>query len=200
VRYTSACFLDNASHLRPLRYRRAFDGRVVVTASFDRRTDFALLDAIAQAVPEITIDLHGAVYDNTPGITAAIDRLVTTHRNVRYYGRFEMDRIGDILDDYVVGLLPYRAAFCMTRFINPDKLFHYLCAGLEVIAAPIPAIRRFTPYVHEAAGAPAVISALHRIRGGERRNPGTLHESFNWPMRSQELLCFVERLATGNAR
>ncbi len=199
-RYASACFLDKASHLSPPKYRRPFDGRVVVTASFDRRTDFALLDAIAQAEPEITIDLYGAVYDNAPSIVAAIDRLLAARRNVRYRGEFAMDRIGDILDGYAVGLVPYRTAFGMTRFINPDKLFHYLCAGLEVIATPIPAVHRFTSCLYETADAPAVVSALHRIRSGERRNPGNLHELFNWHVRSQQLKLFVERLAAGSAR
>jgi hypothetical protein len=196
--YPAAFHLDNASHLTPRRNRRAFDNRVVVTASFDRRTDFALLDAVAGAMPDLTIDLHGAVYDNEPNIVAAIARLTASHRNIRYHGRFDLERIGQLLDDYTVGLVPYHTESVMTRFINPDKLFHYLCAGLEVIASPIPAIRRFTPYLYEAADAPAVVSALRRIRGGERRNPGDLHQSLNWRIRAQELLGFVEQLVTEN--
>jgi hypothetical protein len=199
-RYTSAFHLNNASHLTPIRRRDDFDGRIVVTASFDDRTDFVLLDAIAQAAPEMTIDLYGAVYDNEPGILSALDRLTAMHSNVRYYGRFDMDRIGEILSDYAVGLVPYRTAFGMTRFINPDKLFHYLCAGLEIIASPIPAVRCFRPYLYEAADAPAVVSALHRIRNGERRNPGDLYESLNWRVRSQEFLRMVEQLATPGRR
>jgi hypothetical protein len=70
ARYPSAFHLDNASHVAPPQHHRAFDGRVVVTASFDQRTDFALLDAIARGMPDITIELHGAVYDNDPGIVA----------------------------------------------------------------------------------------------------------------------------------
>jgi hypothetical protein len=199
-RYASAFHLDNASHLTPIRNRRDFDGRIVVTASFDHRTDFALLDAIAQATPETTIDLYGAVYDNEPGTVSAIDRLSSTHRNVRYYGRFDMDRIGDILADYTVGLVPYRTAFGMTRFINPDKLFHYLCAGLEIIASPIPAVQPFRRYIYEAADPPAVVSALDCIQNGERRNPGDLYESLNWRIRSQEFLRVVEYLATTGRR
>lgn len=199
-RYTSAFHLNNASHLTPIRRRRDFDGRMVVTASFDRRTDFVLLDTIAQAAPETTIDLYGAVYDNEPGIVSAIDRLTATRRNVRYHGRFDMDRIGDVLSDYAVGLVPYRTAFGMTRFINPDKLFHYLCAGLEIIASPIPAVQPFRRYLYEAADAPAVVSALHCIRNGERRNPGDLCESLNWRIRSQEFLRVVEYLATTGRR
>jgi hypothetical protein len=199
-RYASAFHLNNASHLRSTKRRSVFDGRMVVTASFDRRTDFELLDAIAQAAPDVTIDLYGAVYDNEPGILSAMGHLTATHPNVRYHGRFDMNRIGDILDDYVVGLIPYRTAFGMTRFINPDKLFHYLCAGLEIIASPIPAIRSFRPYLYEAADAQAVVWALDRIRSGERRNPGDLYESHNWHVRSQEFLRMVEHLATDSAR
>jgi hypothetical protein len=201
ARYASSFHLDNASHVTPSRRCRAFDGRIVVTASFDRRTDFALLDAIARAMSDITIDLHGAAYDNEPAIVEELDRLVAAHRNVRYHGRFDMDRIGDLLGNYTVGLVPYRTGFAMTRFINPDKLFHYLCAGLEVIASPIPAIRRFDPYVHTASNADAVLRAIGRIRdGGERRNPGDLHELFNWQIRAREFAGFVARLAAGDAR
>jgi len=199
-RYPAAFHLNNASHLIPTNRRHAFDGRIVVTASFDCRTDFALLDAIAQAAPEIVVDLHGGVYDNEPGIVSELDRLTATHRNIRYHGRFDMNRIGDILADYTVGLVPYRTVFGMTRFINPDKLFHYLCAGLEIIASPIPAVQCFRPYLYEAADAPAVVSALSRIRSGERRNPGDLYELLNWRIRTQEFLRMVERFSTASGR
>jgi hypothetical protein len=96
--------------------------------------------------------------------------------------------------------VPYRTAFGMTRFINPDKLFHYLCAGLEIIASPIPAVRCFRSYLYEAPDAPAVVSALHRIGSGERRNPGDLYESLNWRIRSREFLHMVERLAATSHR
>lgn len=199
-RYVSGFHLNNASHLMPSKPPRAFDDRIVVTASFDRRTDFALLDAVAEAAPDVTIDLHGAVYDNEQSTVSAMDRLTATHGNVRYHGRFDMDRIGDILGDYSVGLVPYRIASEMTRFINPDKLFHYLCAGLEIIASPIPAMKSFRPYIYEAADAPAFLSALHRIRTGERRNPGDLSKSLNWHVRSQEFLGMVERVAVAGGR
>jgi hypothetical protein len=200
ARYPSAFHLDNASHVMPQKRLRAFDGRVVVTASFDRRTDFALLEAIARALPDVAIDLHGKVYDDDPATVAEIDRLVATRANLRYHGPFDMDRIGDLLAGYTVGLVPYRTGFAMTRFINPDKLFHYLCAGLEVIASPIPAIRRFAPYVHEAPNADVAMQALWRIRDGERRNPGDLHETFNWSIRAREFSGFVEGLAAGGGR
>jgi hypothetical protein len=201
AQYKTAFHLDNASHIVPPSQRRVFDGRVVVTASFDRRTDFALLDALARAMPDITIDLHGAVYDNEPETVTEIDRLIATRRNVRYHGRFDMDRIGELLVDYAVGLVPYRTDFAMTRFINPDKMFHYLCAGLEVIASPIPATRRFAPYIHEASNAEAAATALRDIRdGGARRNPGDFHDSFNWHVRAREFSAFAEGLASGDER
>jgi hypothetical protein len=199
-RYGSSFHLDNASHLMPKERAPIGDERLVVTASFDRRTDFDLLDSIAGAMPDITIDLHGSVYDNDATTVDRIDRLVGAHGSVRYHGRFEMDRIGDILGGYAIGLLPYRAESPMTRFINPDKLFHYLCAGLEVIATPIPAVRRFASYIHAAADANAVSSALRRIRHGERRNPGNLHEIFNWPVRARQFSAGVARYDASDFR
>jgi hypothetical protein len=36
----------------------------------------------------------------------------------------------------------------MTDHVNPYKLHHYLNAGLEVVASPIPAARRLARYLH----------------------------------------------------
>lgn len=185
--YRRGFHLDNASHLAPSSGARNF-GKVVVTAYYDRRTDFELINQFAQALPEITIDMYGAIYKDDPVAVKGIDHVTGCRRNVRYHGRFEFDHLQEILDQYSVGLLPYRSADVMTRFVNPDKLFHYLCAGLEVITTPLPAVRRLEPYVHIATDAQQVMAALDRIqRHGERRNPGNLHQSFNWQRRAQEL-------------
>ena len=185
--YRRGFHLDNASHLAPSSRARNFD-KLVVTAYYDRRTDFDLIDQFAQAIPEITIDMYGAIYKEDPVAVKGIDDVTGRRRNVRYHGPFEFDQLQDILDQYSVGLLPYRSAGVMTRFVNPDKLFHYLCAGLEVITTPLPAVRRLERYVHIATDAEQAAVALDRIQAqGERRNPGTLHQSFNWHRRAREL-------------
>jgi hypothetical protein len=187
--YPRAFHLQNASHLIPSPHTKTFDNKLVVTAYYDRRTDFRLLQSVAQAAPDLVIDLYGAIYNNDAATTGAIARLTASCKNVRYRGRFELHDLQDILDNYMIGLVPYRAADVMTRFVNPDKLFHYLCAGLEVLTTPVPAARYFVPYVHVVDDTSAVLSAIHRVTAlGERQNPGNLHETYNWYRRARELL------------
>jgi hypothetical protein len=191
--YPRSFHLENASHLRPGKHKEMFDWRVLVIASFDQRTDFDFLCALAAALPELTIDLYGSVYDNDPRTVLALNHITAGWKNVRYHGRYEMDDVQQILDHYLVGLVPYRAAHEMTRFINPDKLFHYLCAGLEVVTSPIPAIRSLRPYVHEASNVDAAAAAIRRIGDrGERRNCGNLHELLNWQIRAREFVGHVK--------
>ena len=58
------------------------------------------------------------------------------------------DDLPTILGRFRTGLLPYRVGHPMTDHVNPDKLHHYLSAGLEVVASPIPAARRLKRYLH----------------------------------------------------
>jgi hypothetical protein len=185
--YPGSFFSDNASHLIPARRAKIFDNKVVVIASFDRRTDFVLLRSIAEGLPEVVIDLYGSVYDDDPPTTRTIQRLTADRQNVRYHGRFEFDQLQQILDGYIIGLAPYRVGDRFTRYISPDKLFHYLCAGLEVIASPVPGVFPYSRYIHQATDANAAIAAIRQIGdAGERRNPGNLHEEFGWRFRARE--------------
>lgn len=192
-RYPTSFHLENASHLHPSGRQKIFGNRMVVTASFDRRTDFDLIQAIAEQMPDIAIDLYGSVFDDDPTTLNAISRLTTSHKNIIYYGRFDLDKLQHILDNYMIGLMPYRVDCVTTRFINPDKLFHYLCAGLEVIASPIPAVRHYSAYVYQANDAKAVVAAIEQItKMDERRNPGNLNERLNWDIRARELCHSME--------
>jgi hypothetical protein len=185
--YPRAFHLENASHLVPSRRVKSFDKRIVVIASYDRRTDFGLLRSLAEAAPDMAIDMYGSVYADDRPTTDALRLLTDKFKNVHHHGRFELDQLQELLDSYLIGLLPYCATDVMTRFIVPDKLFHYLCAGLEVITTPIPVIRYFDQHVHAATDANAILSAIRRIAElGERRNPGDLHEVFNWWRRARE--------------
>jgi glycosyltransferase involved in cell wall biosynthesis len=199
--YPRSFFSDNASHLVPARGPKVFDNKIVVTASFDRRTNFELLRSVAEKAPDIVLDLYGSIYDNDQATVDTINQLTTDRKNVRYHGRFEFDQLQTILDGYLIGLAPYRVEDRMTRFISPDKLFHYLCAGLEVIASPIPGIRPYGRYVREASDADTAVAAIRQIaKSGERRNPGDLYERFNWQIRAREFCDSVEPYLHEGAR
>jgi len=195
--YSGAFHLENASHLIPSRRPKRFDGRLVVTASYDRRTDFDFLRDLAEAAPDLAIDMYGSIYADDAPTAAAIAALTARAHNIHYHGRFEFDQLQSILDGYRIGVVPYRVADVMTRFINPDKVFHYLCAGLEVVMTPIPAARHVERYVHSADDAPAALAAIRRVvEQGQQRNPGNLHEIYNWRRRARE---FCEALKPQSA-
>jgi hypothetical protein len=199
--YPKSFFSDNASHMAPRGGARAFDNKIVVTASFDRRTDFALLQALAERERDWAIDLYGSVYDNDPPTLRAIARLTSDHANIRYHGRFEFTQLPEILGNYAIGLAPYRLNEGMTRYISPDKLFHYLCAGIEVVTTPGPGAASLEPYLYVAASAADVGAAIRRIaEAGERRNPRTLHERFNWQIRAHEFCESVRQVIARETR
>lgn len=201
VFYPKSFFSDNASHMRPSGGAKAFDNKLVVTASFDRRTDFDLLQALAERERDLTIDLYGSVYDNDPATLRAIARLTSDHKNVRYHGRFEFTQLPEILANYAIGLAPYRLDEGMTRYISPDKLFHYLCAGIEVVTTPVPGAAALAPYLYAATSAAEIAAAIRRIaEAGERRNPRTLHERFNWQVRAREFCESVQLVVAREAR
>ena len=78
----------------------------------------------------------------------------------------------------------------MTEHVNPDKLHHYLNAGLEVIASPIPAARRLERYLHlmtTRGDWAAVLRALGTCRLGENWP----RESNTWDRRWAELVNLV---------
>ena len=78
----------------------------------------------------------------------------------------------------------------MTDHVNPDKLHHYLNAGLEVVASPIPAARRLERYLHLATTGgdwATVLSDLGTIRLQE----SWPRESNTWDRRWAELVNLV---------
>jgi hypothetical protein len=78
----------------------------------------------------------------------------------------------------------------MTDHVNPDKLHHYLNAGLAVVASPIPAARRLGRYIHVMATGgdwAALLSELETSRLQE----SWPHETNTWDRRWAELVNLV---------
>jgi hypothetical protein len=95
-----------------------------------------------------------------------------------------------ILGQFRVGLLPYRVGNQLTEHVNPDKLHHYLNAGLEVVACPIPAARRLERYLHLATTSGDWATVLRNLR--ETRLQGSWpRESNTWDRRWAELVSLV---------
>lgn len=146
-RYPGAYHLDNASHLRPLPGVAAADSNsMVYIGSIDNRVDFDWLRAAAAQKGHI--DIYGAVHLGDATAAAALEAFVDEHSNVRYCGGYDNDELWGILGQYRIGLVPYHVDHVMTRHVNPDKIFHYLNAGLEVLASPFPQALRHQSHIH----------------------------------------------------
>lgn len=146
-RYPRAYHLDNASHMQPIAAVEKADPRnMVYIGSIDGRVDFAWLDALASQ--GVALSIYGRVHESAPHVGRELDALLKRHSNVIFRGGYDNDDLWTILGNFRVGVLPYRVDHPMTRHVNPDKLYHYLNAGLEVLAAPIPQAVRHAAHIH----------------------------------------------------
>lgn len=196
ARYPGAFHLDNASHLSPpASHGHGMPHRVAIIASFDRRLDTQWLKTLATLMPEIQFDLHGWVHDEDTAMVRELDRLVGACPNLSYIGRYRNSELTHILAGYRIGIIPYHAQHPLTRYINPDKIYHYLCAGMEVISTPIPQALKMQEYVH-VCGEPKDAAQPIRLVLAEkiRKNPGDLHTRFSWTVRWHDLHQFLETL------
>lgn len=189
-RYPSAVHLDNASHLEQLPSVATVDPRkLVFIGSIDRRVDFEWLDGLA--ANDVTIDIFGSVHTvAAPETQQKLDALIERRRNVSFRGPYDNDELPPILGQFAVGLLPYRVGHPMTDHVNPDKLHHYLNAGLAVVASPIPAARRLGRYIHVIGTGGDWASLLSELRTS-RLQESWPRESNTWDRRWAELVNLV---------
>jgi ADP-heptose:LPS heptosyltransferase len=177
--------LDNASHLgRIFGAERKNSDALVYIGSIDDRVDFDLLEAFARN--NVKIDIYGRVHMGYPAIERALKSLLR-YDNVTFGGPYDNDDLPKVLSNYSIGFLPY-AQNTMTKHINPDKLYHYLNAGLEVVATPIPQAWRMRKYLHLIHGhTPKDIdNVIERARGVRLAHTWPVWE-YSWVERWQQL-------------
>lgn len=185
-RYPDAHHLDNASHLTPLpEVKKADCDAMVYIGSIDSRVDFAWLRAAAEQGG--TIDIYGTIHLGASTASAELEAFLAAHPNVRHRGRYDNDDLWGILGKYRIGLVPYHVDHAMTRHVNPDKIFHYLNAGLEVLAAPFPQARRHATHIHLVATDGDWRQALTDIEAYPRRGDWSV-EANSWDRRWLDLV------------
>jgi Glycosyl transferases group 1 len=189
TRYVTAYHLDNASHLQLLPSVATTDPRkTVYIGSIDRRVDFTWLDALA--ANDVTIDIFGSIHISAPEMRQELNELTQRRRNVSFHGPYDNDDLPTILAQFRVGLLPYHVGHPMTDHVNPDKLHHYLSAGLAVVASPIPAARRLQRFLHVIATNGDWAGVLSGLRT-TRLEESWPRESYTWDRRWAELVNLV---------
>jgi hypothetical protein len=83
-------------------------------------------------------------------------------------------------------VVPYKTRYRKTKHVNPNKAYHYLNAGLEVIASPIPQIMRLREYVHIADAGDDFACILDELCRSPRACSWP-YEDYTWDKRWQEL-------------
>lgn len=188
--YPGAFHLDNASHLAPGNCKQETPRKQIVTiASFNERFNFDLVEKVAKILPDYSFHLYGWVLNNSPNILQTMSRLTGKCPNVVYHGPYTNSQLDYILDDYDIGLLPYIDNNILTQYINPDKLYHYLCKGLEVVSTPIPQALEMREHLHLASNAAEFAERIKDIADKRScRNNHTFNLDHNWDLRVTEFL------------
>jgi hypothetical protein len=110
---------------------------------------------------------------------------------ISFHGPYGNDDLSAILGQFRVGLLPYRVGHPMTDHVNPDKLHHYLNAGLGVLASPIPAARRLERYLHLVTTGGDWTTVLSDLGTAARRQESWPRETNTWDRRWAELVNLI---------
>ncbi len=185
--YKKAHWINNASHLRRKKDNIVYN-RIGIISSFDHRSDYNLLEYIAKRFSEKEFALYGWVKSNKKDIKDRLDRLVRESKNINYYGAYKNDDLENILSKIDIGLVVYKSNNRLTRYINPNKYFHFLCCGLEVVSTPIESAYELEGWMHICKSPEDFTKTIGAIYRGENlKNRGEFWEENNWQKRLEEV-------------
>ena len=189
-RYPGASHLDNASHMTKVKPAPRSQDRLVYVGSIDNRVDFDWLRAAAST--GVDLHIYGRIHLGSPTVEQRLNQLTATCSNVVYYGEYDNDDLWSILRQYSIGLLPYKVGDRLTRFINPDKLYHYLNSSLEVLASPISQVTPYARFLHLVEENDDWVSAI-RSTARDQRAAAWPRAEFTWDTRWRQLLAIVNQ-------
>jgi hypothetical protein len=174
---------------------------LVILSSIDWRFDFDLVECVAALLrPSERIHLHGRLArgDNTE-LEVSLIELLGRRPNIVYHGEFSMADVDHILKPFAIGLTPYSTGTALTRYINPDKYYLYLNAGMEVISTPIPQAMRMIDRIHVAETANCVVSIMRNLQTSRsfRKNAAPTEET-TWAFKAAELIDLIQEKSSGS--
>jgi ADP-heptose:LPS heptosyltransferase len=196
--YPRSWTLENASHMRRLSGpATASSKRVIYIGSIDSRVDFEWLKLFA--AQDVMLDIYGRLHDAEPEIEGLLRGFLEGRPNVRFLDCYDNDELPRILGNYRIGILPYKRMHTMTRHISPDKVYHYLNAGLEVIASDIPQTRRLAYAIHLVGRLTDIPSALTAAQNEPRIGRWSVDDN-TWDRRWAELQAMIAECASADAK
>jgi glycosyltransferase involved in cell wall biosynthesis len=116
--------------------------RVGYYGNFDERNNQALIQALAQALPQVSFVFTGPIQANVATLRQV--------PNVYFTGAVAYEELPAVLQGWEACLLPYHYN-ALTVNINPLKLKEYLASGKPVIATPLPDVCELRPYLRPVA-------------------------------------------------
>jgi glycosyltransferase involved in cell wall biosynthesis len=156
--------------------------------------DTELLVELARHRPEWSIVLVGP-------IMADVSALRGPH-NIHLLGARAHVELPAYCKGFDVGIIPYRLEERM-RYVNPSKVREYLCAGLPVVATPVPEVGRLAgcavatgPFEFEAA----VARALDNDDAAARRARSESMANETWQRRVELISARVAAIKEGKWR
>ena len=152
----------------------------------DYVVDFELLDRLARDIPEATLLLIGS---------AGVDMTsLTSHPNVIWLGYRPYEAIATYGVAFDVALMPWLQNEWIAAS-NPIKMKEYLALGLPVVSMPFPEADHYHPWIEQADGHDAFVSAVRRVLSEPIDDAAQRVEAVQphtWRRRAKELLSIVE--------
>ena len=172
---SSASLVERAAkfaHNPPVLIRNAADAELLeiprtapatVTAGYigalDSWLDLASIEAAAQAHPEWRFHLIGRLERDAV-------RKLAARPNIHLFGEVPFGQLGQHLSAFTVGVIPFLLN-PLIEATDPIKVYEYLAAGLPVVAADLPELRRFGHLVARYSDAPDFVRKLEHAVGNE---------------------------------
>jgi glycosyltransferase involved in cell wall biosynthesis len=156
--------------------------------------DLPLIAELARLRPEWSIVLLGRADTDISAIQAI--------PNIHLLGPRPYSELPAYLRGMDVALLPF-VQNELTYAANPLKLREYLAAGLPVVAAPLPEVKRFQPMVSVAGSADEYVFAIETLlaRGifGPSRERAEQVRPESWDNKVKQLEQYLDQLVNGRA-
>lgn len=158
--------------------------RVTMVGGIGSWVDQTFLLDLAADLPDTHIVLIGPVETDVSALQA--------RSNIHLLGRQPYAELPRFLAGSDATLVAFRADDPVAQSVNPVKLYEYLAADKEVVATPIPELRKLSDVVWLAENGRDAASCVRRILSGERRMPDeglrqAFIENHSWTARVQQL-------------
>ena len=175
----------------PERPRRGDPTVVGFVGTLDRRIDVEIVRAIARAQPDWRIRLIGRVMEGFD--PASVGDLP----NVSLEPPIPFERLGEVLDGFDLGLMPY-FDHPMYRGMSPVKNLELLAAGVPAVARPAPALDTYSDIVRMANSPEEFVTELREAlatdspEAAQRRRDRA--EGHSWERNHATLLALLGEL------